>query len=56
MLGVLIVLAVVGLDGWSWLKRRRSRVQPLEAVGVLPAWEQPACLVLGAAIAPERLS
>jgi membrane protein DedA with SNARE-associated domain len=59
MLGILIVLALVGLVGWRWLKRRKSSPQPLEAVGVLPAWEQaacPACLVLGAALAPERLT
>ncbi|MBV9356363.1 MAG: VTT domain-containing protein [Chloroflexi bacterium] len=58
VLGILIVLAVVGLVGWRWLKRRTSRPQPLESVGVVPAWEQaacPACLVLGAALAPGRL-
>ncbi len=59
VLGILIVLAAVGLAGWSFLKRRKARAEPLEAVGVLPAWEQaacPACLVLGAALSPERLS
>ncbi len=59
VLSILIVLALVGLVGWQWLKRRTSRPQPLEVLGVLPAWEQaacPACLVLGAALAPERLS
>jgi membrane protein DedA with SNARE-associated domain len=55
----LIVLALVGLVGWRWLKRRRSQPQPLESLGALPAWEQaacPACLVLGAALAPGRLA
>jgi membrane protein DedA with SNARE-associated domain len=59
VLGVLIVLAALGLVGWRVLKRRKARAEPLEGVGVLPAWEQaacPACLVLGAVLSPERLS
>ena len=51
VVGVLVLLAATGLVGWLLL-RRRKRGAP--AFG---AWEEgacPACLALGAALAPNR--
>jgi membrane protein DedA with SNARE-associated domain len=54
--GVLVVVAALGLVGWLLLRRRQQGRQARPgAAAALDAWQQaacPACLVLGAALAP----
>jgi membrane protein DedA with SNARE-associated domain len=56
VLGVVLLLAAVGLVGWQLLRRRRrGRAAEPASVGAFQSWEQaacPVCLALGARLQP----